>query len=326
MRGPLGSAEFLKDYVKAANKPKPKAAPRPRKFSGTLAWLIGRYRTSAHWKAEISADTRKTRGSIFNKFIDTYGHMPITIETKHFYKIQDTLSATPHAANNLFKALRPVFKYAVKNDILKTNPMLGLEKLKSKNPDGWRAWTAAEMEQFEQRWPVGTKERLAYELIKHTGQRRSDIVRLGRQHEKDGWLIFTQHKGRNVNPQHMRIPIFPELREVIDASETGDLHYLVTDGPYAGTQRGYKQPFTADGFGNFFRDAVRAAGLDGISPHGLRKAFAAQQAEQESSTSEIAALGGWDNLKQVEHYTKSVRRQKLLENVVSRRQNRAEEE
>ena len=67
-------------------------------------------------------------------------------------------------------------------------------------------------------------------------------------------------------------------------------------------------------------------GLDGISPHGLRKAFAAQQAEQESSTSEIAAHGGWDNLKQVEHYTKSVRRQKLLENVVSRRQNRAEEE
>ena len=58
----------------------------------------------------------------------------------------------------------------------------------------------------------------------------------------------------------MRIPIFPELREVIDASETGDLHYLVTDGPYAGKQRGYKQPFTADGFGNFFWDAVRAAG------------------------------------------------------------------
>ena len=58
----------------------------------------------------------------------------------------------------------------------------------------------------------------------------------------------------------------------------------------------------------------------------MRKAFAAQQAEQESSTSEIAALGGWDNLKQVETYTKSARRQKLAENVVSRRQKRAEEE
>ena len=67
-------------------------------------------------------------------------------------------------------------------------------------------------------------------------------------------------------------------------------------------------------------------GLDGISPHGLRKAFAAQQAEEGSSTSQIAALGGWDNLKQVETYTKSARRQKLAEDVVSRRQKRAEEE
>ena len=136
LRGPIGSPEFWEDYLAAVKTPQAKTVRKLGKGAGTLAWLIGRYKTSAHWKAEISADTRKTRGNIFNKFIDTYGHMPITIETKHFYKIQDTLSATPHAANNLFKALRPVFKYADKNDILKTNPMLGLEKLKSKNPDG----------------------------------------------------------------------------------------------------------------------------------------------------------------------------------------------
>ena len=54
--------------------------------------------------------------------------------------------------------------------------------------------------------------------------------------------------------------------------------------------------------------------------------FAAQQAVEGSSTSQIAALGGWDNLKQVETCTKSARRQKLAEDVVSRRQKRAEEE
>ena len=35
-----------------------------------------------------------------------------------------------------------------------------------------------------------------------------------------------------------------------------------------------------------------------------------KKVEQESSTSAIAALGGWDNLKQVETYTKSARRRK----------------
>ena len=71
-------------------------------------------------------------------------------------------------------------------------------------------------------------------------------MRLGRQHEKDGWLIFTQYKGRNVNPQHMRILIFPELREVIDASETGDLTYLGTDGPMLGSNgdTNYRLPQT----------------------------------------------------------------------------------
>lgn len=125
------------------------------------------------------------------------------------------------------------------------------------------------MKQFELRWRIGTKEQLAYKLIKYTGHRHSDIVRLGRQHEKDGWLIFTQHKGRAVNPQHR--------------------NYLVSNGPFAGKQRGYYQSFTEKEFGNVFRDADRAASLDGISAHGLRKAFAAQQAEQESSISEIAA-------------------------------------
>ena len=103
---------------------------------------------------------------------------------------------------------------------------------------------------------------LAYLLIKHTGQRPPISSALRSARKRRLAYIHATHKGRNVNPQHMRIPIFPE-REVIDASETGDLHYLVTDGPYAGKQRGYKQPFTADGFGNSSWDAVRAAGLTG---------------------------------------------------------------
>ena len=105
----------------------------------------------------------------------------------------------------------------------------------------------------------------------------------------------------------------------------GDLHYLANDGPYARKRRRYNQPFTADGSGNSFRDTDRTAGLNGISPHDLRKAYAAQNIERESSPSEIAAHGGWDNLKRVEHCTKSVRRKKAPENAVSRRQKRAEE-
>ena len=103
----------------------------------------------------------------------------------------------------------------------------------------------------------------------------------------------------------MRIPIFPELREVIDASRRA----ICTPRPYLSWEATGIQATVSrqDGFGNFFLDAVRAAGLDGISPHGLRKAFVAQQAEQESSTSEIAA-NWWVGKcpSRCERYTKSV--------------------
>ena len=81
--------------------------------------------------------------------------------------------------------------------------MLGLEKLLGKKPELWLTWTLIEMKQFEQRRSIGIKKRLAYELIKNIGRRHLDIVRLGRQHEQDGGLIFTQHNARHDNPQHL---------------------------------------------------------------------------------------------------------------------------
>ena len=40
------------------------------------------------------------------------------------------------------------------------------------------------------------------------------------------------------------------------------------------------QPLTAAGFGNWFRDACNAAGLNNCSAHGLRKAAARRLAER----------------------------------------------
>ena len=46
-----------------------------------------------------------------------------------------------------------------------------------KNQEGHhRAWTDEERAQFEARWPVGTRERLAYTIALYTGQRRGDIA------------------------------------------------------------------------------------------------------------------------------------------------------
>ena len=176
--------------------------------------------------------------------------------------------------------------------------MNDVEKLTSKNKDGFHAWTLEEVEQFEKTHALGTKARLAFALLLFTGQRRGDVVVMGRQHVKDGWIKVRQEKtGKKIE-----IPILVELQRIIDATPTGDLTYLVTD---------YNKPFTPAGFGNRFRNSCGTAGLPQCSAHGLRKAAAAKLAELGCTAHEIMAITGHESIQEVERYTKAAE-QKLL--------------
>ena len=165
--------------------------------------------------------------------------------------LRDRKLAFPEGANNRVKAIRAVFKWAVRKkgpdgkSLASHNAGRDVPYLKSNNPSGYHTWTAEEVRQFEARHPIGTKARLALALLLFTGQRRSDITRLGRQHARDGKITFTQFKGRNHKPKRLVLPILPALQQVIDASPCGDLAFLVND---------LGRPFTDPGFGNKFRE------------------------------------------------------------------------
>jgi len=275
-----------------------------------MTWLVSQYYTSANYKNGLGKVTRKRRKTILTDFLDVYGNTKVTDwEVRHIRKLRDDNASTPGSANDILKALRGVYTFAMENEIISYNPMREVPLFKG-SAEGFKEWTIFDIEKYEAYWPIGTKERLALGLLIYTGQRRSDIVVLGRQHERDGWLYFTQHKNRERKPVHMSLPIFPELREILDVSPTGDLTYLVTQ---------YGRPFKNESFGNWFRTAVRAAGLDGLSAHGLRKSAAVRLAEDGHSDHEIMAMGGWETLKEVNRYTKGVRRKRLAENVLEKR-------
>src|SRR5262245_41986282 len=72
-----------------------------------------------------------------------------------------------------------------------------------------------------------------------------------------------------------------------------------------------QQPYTAAGFGNWFRDQCQTAGLRGCSAHGLRKAAARRLAEAGATTHEISAITGHASLKEVARYTEAADRRKL---------------
>jgi integrase len=174
--------------------------------------------------------------------------------------------------------------------------------LESKNPDGFKAWTEADVAKYEARHPVGTKARLALDLLLYTGVRRSDLVKLGPQMERGGKLVFTETKGRRRIVKTHELPILPPLRASIDASPTGHLVYLVT------TQG---RPHSVKAFGNWFKRRCREAGVGDLSAHGLRKLGAQRCAEAGATEHQLMALFGWTTSKQAAVYTRKVNRARL---------------
>ena len=301
LRGPVGSPEFWEDYQAAAGEAK-KGPEGP----ASLRWLVQHYYTGAAYKG-MRVGTRQARRRILDRFCDLHGHKRFAkLQPRHLREIRDRMMDTPDAANNTMKALRQVFKYAVAYDHVTINPLIGVERLKSKNPDGIHAWTLAEVERFEATHEVGTRARLALALLLYTAQRRGDVIRLGRQHiNRQGKLDFRQEK---TNKQ-MKLPILDVLQQIIDASPTGDLTYLVSP---------HGKAYSAGGFSNWFRRRCIEAGLPHCSAHGLRKARASRLAELGYSTHEIMAWTGHESLQVVEGYTKAADQERLAERVRER--------
>ncbi len=133
----------------------------------------------------------------------------------------------------------------------------------------------------------------------YTGLARGDVVRLGRQHVKDGVITFRMEKKRGVGVVYP--PVLPVLEATIAAAKTGDLTFLVSED---GT------PYTKESFGNWFRDACVAAGVPGRA-HGLRKAAATRCAEKGATLPQLMALFGWGTEKMAIKYIRKANR-KLL--------------
>ncbi|MGA7427635.1 MAG: tyrosine-type recombinase/integrase, partial [Rhodoplanes sp.] len=71
------------------------------------------------------------------------------------------------------------------------------------------------------------------------------------------------------------------------------------------------KPFTANGFGGWFRDRCDEAELPHCSAHGLRKAGATIAAERGATDRQLMAMFGWESSRQATTYTASADRKRL---------------
>ena len=300
--GEPGSPAFLEAYA-AAGAAAPKARPasdrvQPRSIS---ALMIEYYR-SPEFMA-LAPQTQANYRNILDRFRAKFGHKGVAgVETRHLDSIFRDMAATPGAAANLRLRLNRVFRLAVKMAWRDSNPVRDSEA-KRKKSDGFVPWTEEEIATYEAFWPEGTRERLALALLLYTAVRRSDVVKMGRQHISSGRISLRQTKGG----AWIKIPIHPTLQAEIDRHPTA-LTFLVTQ---------YGAPFTAPGFTQWFVERAVMAGIRNRTPHGLRKAAGRRLAEAGCSTKEIAAALGHRTLAEAETYTRDADQSRLADNALA---------
>jgi len=299
-----GSKEFRAAYNAAlAGVEAPKRPPD----GGSLTWLVDQYKRSRQF-AELAPSTRRMRDNILKRITEKAGHLPYARITRaHIEKGMTDRAATPHAANNYLKVVNQLFNWAAgPGALLTSSPGIGVKKARDAS-DGFHTWTIDEVERYRLHHKLGSRARLAIELLLFLGLRRSDVIHAGRQHVKDGVLSMkTQKTGTWVH-----IPIFAKLQDAIDAAPTGDLTFLVTE---KGT------PFTsASSFGNWFAVQCKAAGLPNhCRAHGLRKAGATIAADEGATPHELMAMFGWSRVAMAEVYTREADKKRQARSAAKR--------
>jgi integrase len=314
LRAEYDSQEFWKEY-RAAIEGVPSKAAHARLLSKpqTLGWGIDRYCASAAW-AQLAPATRKQRANIYRAVKGTAGADRLSdIDQAAIIEGRDRRAATPHSANNFVKAMRGFYAWASSEEgkLVSSNPTKGVSLLKGDNDGiGFHTWTEDEVAQYEAKWPIGTRERLALDILLYTGFRRGDAVRCGRQHIRDTVSrnsdgstciapfihIRPEKRKRGKAAKLLVIPLLQPLALSIEATRVGDLTFLITE-------RGL--PFAKAGFGNWFRDKCDEAGLPDCSAHGLRKAGATRAANNGATIKQLMAMYGWETEKMAIGYTRA---------------------
>lgn len=210
------------------------------------------------------------------------------------------------AATNLKKQLNRFFRYMKKLGWIEANPVEDAENPGKTKLAGYHSWSEEEIAAFKRRHPLGTKARLALEIILWTWQRRGDASQFGPKHIVRGKINFQASK----NDANIWLPIAPDLKRAIEAMPSVGLQsYIVTE---------FGKPFTVAGFGNWFRERCDEAGLPHCAAHGLRKAGARRAAEAEASQQGLKAVGAWKGDEEVSTYTAAVQQEGLADSVLAR--------
>ncbi len=290
--GEFGSVEFWAAYDAALNGTRP---ARQGPAQGTFGWAMKQYHLSQAWLA-LSPATRRQRVNIFKHVEKATGHTKLMDWARSdIVAGRDKRAATPAAAGMFVKAMRGFFSWALEAGHVSVNPTEGV-KIVEVATEGFESWSDADVAAYRARWPLGTRQRVAFEVLLQTGLRRGDAVSVGPVHVTGGVIrIATEKTGARVS-----VAVTAELDEAIKAGPIGETFIVGAGG----------KPMVKEAFGNVFRTWANEAGVS-KSAHGLRKTAATTDAMDGYSDAELDAKFGWTGRQMAARSTRAASRERL---------------
>lgn len=287
-----GSIEFMAAYQAAlAIVAPPPSSPR-HVIAGSLAAVAAGYLRSADF-ANLSPSSQQSYQTALKPILAAHGHRLVReLNKEAARRVIENIGATRPGMANLTRAvLSKVMGYAIETSVRHDNPFAGLRPYRLGT---YHTWTDAEIAQFERRWPLGTRERLAFALLLYTAQRGGDVVRMVRSDIVGEHIRVAQDKTRKGTTNELLIPIHQALARALQAGPVVGMQHVITDA------RG--RPLR--NLTELIEAAVKRAGLPSrCVAHGLRKAALRRLAEHAATTKEIAAVSGHRSLSEIERYT-----------------------
>jgi hypothetical protein len=163
--GPVGSEEFMSAYQTYLSGGKLESKTI-KTVDGSFGRLVTEYYASREFRNDLKASSKNIYRYVLEPLVKAHGHRTAQITHQQAVKLINDIGASKPGMANLTKSvLQKVYKFAIRIGWRDDNPFLGIEPFKR---GAHHTWTEAELKTFEARWPVGTRQRLAFALLLHT--------------------------------------------------------------------------------------------------------------------------------------------------------------
>ena len=210
---------------------------------GTIRSLAVSYFNSIEFRF-LKSSSKAVYRNIIERFCREHGDKRVALlQREHIAKLLASRAEKPWAANALRNVLRALMRHAIEIGLRSDDPTREIRAIRLKS-DGYHSWLDDEIAQFENRHPLGSRARLALALLLYTGQRRSDVIRMGRQNIRNGFLHIRQQK----TGIELLIPVHTALTAIIAQTPADHLTFLTTQ---------FGSPFSETGFSHWFRQEMR---------------------------------------------------------------------